>query len=649
MRAYRLTMAAMIVFMLSACGAVDVQLRPNQTATGAQGSASPSASGQLSAADLQATVEAQVQATITAQQAAQASASPSAASSPSVPLSSALAGSLSASTSPSTSAGASASPTTGTSAEGSAPATTPTTVTEGTPREGATTVASEPCATPAAASSGTTTAPAAQTESASPPPAFLLILDSSGSMLDDDGTGKRKIDTAKEALKGLIDSLPDGAPVGLRVYGHRVPNTDKANGCQDTELIAPIAPLNKADMKAKVDSFQATGFTPISTSLEQAANDLPAEGERTIVLVSDGEETCDRDPCQAAKDLLAKGIDVTVETVGFRVNDVARAQLECIAEATGGAYHDVSDAAALAGTLRDLSTRALKTYQTVGTQVSGGDSFNNAAVVQAGRYQDSIKIEETLYYAINLQEDQALRLTSTIVGQPDMSIIDAAGVSSKLQVYDSSRQEGGSDFGSAGVDTESLALETEPVREAGMYYFSLAVDDYRQDPANREFQTEFIIEIVDGPEAPCTSSDEGATSAVTAVPPGSVSGGDSFNNAPLLQAGQYQDTIKVEETLYYAVQLQENQRIRITATIEGQPDISLIDEAGLSSELQAYSASRQEGGSDFDSAGRETKNLALETEPVRQAGTYYFSLSVDDYRQDPVNREFQTELIVTIE
>jgi Ca-activated chloride channel family protein len=88
--------------------------------------------------------------------------------------------------------------------------------------------------------------------------------------------------------------------------------------------------------------------------LEQAVNDLPAEGERTIVLVCDSEETCDRDPCQAARDLIAKGIDVTVETVSFQVNDVAPRQLECIAEATGGEYRDVLDAAALAGALRDL-------------------------------------------------------------------------------------------------------------------------------------------------------------------------------------------------------------------------------------------------------------------------------------------------------
>ncbi len=57
----------------------------------------------------------------------------------------------------------------------------------------------------------------------------------------------------------MVDSLPPGASVDLRVYGHRVPTSDKANGCQDIDLIAPIAPLRKADMKAKINSFQATG------------------------------------------------------------------------------------------------------------------------------------------------------------------------------------------------------------------------------------------------------------------------------------------------------------------------------------------------------------------------------------------------------
>jgi hypothetical protein len=70
--------------------------------------------------------------------------------------------------------------------------------------------------------------------------ALLLIMDASGSMKREDDSGTRLIDGAKQALNGVVDALPEGTPVGLRIYGHRVPNTDQTRGCRDTELRAPV-------------------------------------------------------------------------------------------------------------------------------------------------------------------------------------------------------------------------------------------------------------------------------------------------------------------------------------------------------------------------------------------------------------------------
>ncbi len=77
-------------------------------------------------------------------------------------------------------------------------------------------------------------------------PALLLIMDASGSMKASDGGGGTKIQAAKAALNGVVDALPEDSLVGLRVYGHRIPNTDKARGCEDTELIAPVGPSSAA-------------------------------------------------------------------------------------------------------------------------------------------------------------------------------------------------------------------------------------------------------------------------------------------------------------------------------------------------------------------------------------------------------------------
>ena len=84
----------------------------------------------------------------------------------------------------------------------------------------------------------------------------------------------------------------------------------------------------------------ASGYTPIGESLRVAARGLPAEGPRSIVLVSDGEDACTPPPpCEVAKQLKQSGrIDLVVHTIGFKVGAAARAQLTCIASATGGGF-----------------------------------------------------------------------------------------------------------------------------------------------------------------------------------------------------------------------------------------------------------------------------------------------------------------------
>jgi Ca-activated chloride channel homolog len=523
----------------------------------------------------------------------------------------------------------------------------PSSATETVPTPVASNPEANPCpSVPAQSSSGGDTQPVASAALA--PPAMLLILDSSGSMQIDDGTGRPKIDAAKDALNQLVDALPDGAPVGLMVYGHRVPNTDKANGCQDVELIAPIAPLDKSDMKDKIASFRAVGFTPISTALEQAAAALPPEGERTIILVSDGEETCDRDPCQIIKDLLASGIDVTVETVGFQVDAKTRSQLECIAEATGGAYHDAKDAATLAGTLKQLSTRALKTYQTVGNAVSGGDSFNNPAALAPGQYTDTIKNNETLYYAVTLGEGQRLSFSATIVGQDDIGVIDDAGANSQLEIFAPDRTSLGSQYGSYGSQTGTVVLTTKPAPATGRYFVSLRADDYTKAMDGREFQTELLVEILgENGENPCVG--EGSVASQQPVAPGPVQGGGSFNTAPLIQGGQYTDTIKNNETLYYAVTLGEGQRLSFSATIVGQDDIGVIDDAGANSQLEIFAPDRTSLGSQYGSYGSQTGTVVLTTKPAPATGRYFVSLRADDYTKAMDGREFQTELVIAIQ
>lgn len=200
-------------------------------------------------------------------------------------------------------------------------------------------------------------------ESAPPEGAMLIILDASGSMNSVDEAGVPYIDKAKEAILELVDALPDGMLVGLRVYGHREPNTDPVRGCQDSELVAPVAPLDRAGLRSAIEGINASGFTPIGLSLQQAVADLPETGPRSIVLISDGEDTCaPPDPCQVAEELFGDLLDVRIESVGFLVGSgsAAEQQLRCIADVTGGQYTSVDEPNKLVASLGEVTDELLE-------------------------------------------------------------------------------------------------------------------------------------------------------------------------------------------------------------------------------------------------------------------------------------------------
>lgn len=165
---------------------------------------------------------------------------------------------------------------------------------------------------------------------------ILLVLDASGSMKGDDPSGSTKLKAAKKALTTAISTLPADAQVGLRVYGATYPGKDRKLSCVDTQLAHPVGPLDVAGLTTQINAVKAQGDTPIAYSLEKAIDDLGTEGKRHIILVSDGEENCDPDPCAVVKKLVDKDVSIQVDTVGYAVDKKARNQLQCIAEAGKG-------------------------------------------------------------------------------------------------------------------------------------------------------------------------------------------------------------------------------------------------------------------------------------------------------------------------
>ena len=174
-----------------------------------------------------------------------------------------------------------------------------------------------------------------------------IILDASGSMKLPLGK-KTRWATAQDVLKDVVAKLPADFSVGLRTYGHTLPSTNPGT-CKDTALVVPVAPLNPAGLLAAAAALRPRGETPLVYSILQTPGDLRSAGGGTVILITDGEESCNGDFTAAAKALKDSGLNLTLNIVGFTLKSVpAQAQLSGLAESTSGHYYGASSGEALA-------------------------------------------------------------------------------------------------------------------------------------------------------------------------------------------------------------------------------------------------------------------------------------------------------------
>lgn len=214
----------------------------------------------------------------------------------------------------------------------------------------------------------------------------VLILDASSSMLQQDAqqpdgaTGSR-IDAAKYAADELIDTLPDGTDFSLVTYGTTVGDSDAEHdaGCRDITTLIPLGTLDTDAAHDAVDGITPSGYTPISASLQQAADQLPTgDGDQTIVLISDGEDTCQTPPCDTARATTDTHPGLTISTVGFHTGADANTQLSCIATASGGVFVTADDTGTLTNRLQ--ATQNLERARTALTATGlGGAQISHSA------------------------------------------------------------------------------------------------------------------------------------------------------------------------------------------------------------------------------------------------------------------------------
>ena len=183
---------------------------------------------------------------------------------------------------------------------------------------------------------------------------ILLILDCSGSMWGR-VEGKAKISLAKEVTRELIKDIPANVQLGLMVYGHR-----RKGDCKDIETIGKPG-ADRKQLDGAVQKLSARGKTPIADSLLKAGELLGSrEGDTTLVLVSDGLETCGGDPCKVSGELRKKGLKLVIHVVGFDVSSKEAAQLKCIAKAGGGQYFQADNLAQLKAALAKIKSSVVE-------------------------------------------------------------------------------------------------------------------------------------------------------------------------------------------------------------------------------------------------------------------------------------------------
>ncbi len=177
-------------------------------------------------------------------------------------------------------------------------------------------------------------------------PRTMIVMDGSGSMWGRIGKAP-KLRIAKRAVNQLMKRLPSEMEVGLMAYGHRT-----EGDCGDIQVLVQPQANSDGKIRKALAGMKFQGKTPLASALREAAEAMGyQDGPVTVVMVTDGLESCRMDPCEVARDLEGEGFDFTAHVIGFGLKPKEGARLACIAKQTGGKYFPARNARALARAL----------------------------------------------------------------------------------------------------------------------------------------------------------------------------------------------------------------------------------------------------------------------------------------------------------
>ncbi len=419
----------------------------------------------------------------------------------------------------------------------------------------------------------------------SPPPEsrgrMILVLDSSGSMAEPAGGGQTKIQAARTALERVVEGLPEEAEVGLRVFGAQVFSRGDAGACEDTQLVVEPGSDNRAELRAAIADYEPYGETPVPHALRSAASDLGGEGPRSIVLVSDGESTCDPDPCLVAAELAEQGIDLRIDVVGLSVTGRAQQQLQCIAERGNGSYYDAADAADIEAKLTHVAQRAARPFALAGTPIEGGTA-DSPAPISVGDWTDRLGPvgSEKYYLFTRTQAGTTLRVSAITQGPggdeglqleitgPDGHDCDVANT---IRQIDTRRV----------VSVQVSALPEVDCAAPGDYLIRV---ERRLAPRGETPIGLRVTEepVIDDPGTTADGSVEVVPPSVTGRP-AYVPGGQSFTDAGDLDTGRWRSSVVPGEASMYRFPLDYGQSARISVDFPkpGAAARALVDRSTL--------------------------------------------------------------------
>lgn len=266
---------------------------------------------------------------------------------------------------------------------------------------------------------------------------ILFLFDASQSMYAK-WESNTKYEVAKKLLGEMVDSLQgiDNLELAMRVYGHtkKYPPQD----CDDTRLEVPFGAKNAYNIKKRLDEINPSGTTPIARSLEECGKDFPKSLSRNIIiLITDGIEECNGDPCAVSAALQKKGVVLKPFVIGLGLNKDFLKSFECV-----GTYFDASDETQFRNAFDIVITQALNSTtvqvnlldekgkatetnvpMTFYDQFSGAIRYNFLHTINVKGVPDTLQIDPLGKYSITVHTLPEVRKDSVVINPGKHNVI----------------------------------------------------------------------------------------------------------------------------------------------------------------------------------------------------------------------------------